>query len=413
MDSIDPVIFFKQNKVYRKSEIHERFGGQSQSGISTPRQFPVIFLFHTPTGVRYGYQDGWSANGTYLYRCEGTKGDIKLERGNLAIRDHRKNKEHILLFEESKKRGHYQFLGEFTCIGYEDVKTVDESGELRRGIVFELMPIDQTADLEDDTTLDVEDDLSTPLAMLRAKAFDASEYSPTDEIGKKAVSTYYRRSDDVRRYVKRRALGFCEGCGEPAPFKTKKGNPYLEAHHVIRRADKGPDSPDTVIALCPNCHKRIDQGKDSDEYTSLLKERVRHIEDKQDKNTYDNVACAIILDDSRRVLIAQRSENNTQEGCWEFVGGKIEDGETIKDCLKREVYEELKINIKNIVPYHAVYYDYYDSTVRLLAAVCAFDSGDITLKDHSKYEWILINNLKSYDLCPADKSIAEKIDKIV
>lgn len=90
MTNGDPLQFFKQNMIYKKTIIHKQFGGQTQGGISTPSEFPMILLFHTSRGVRYGYEDGWSDDGTYLYSGEGAQGDMKYDRGNLAIRDHRK-----------------------------------------------------------------------------------------------------------------------------------------------------------------------------------------------------------------------------------------------------------------------------------------------------------------------------------
>lgn len=66
-----------------------------------------------------------------------------------------------------------------------------------------------------------------------------------------------QRSDLVKKCVKRRAAGICELCGKPAPFYNKKGEPYLECHHIIPIADKGPDEVDNAVALCPNCHRKM------------------------------------------------------------------------------------------------------------------------------------------------------------
>ena len=61
----------------------------------------------------------------------------------------------------------------------------------------------------------------------------------------------------MSEYAKRRAHGFCQLCGEAAPFLRKNGEPFLETHHVIWLADGGDDSIDNTVALCPNCHKKM------------------------------------------------------------------------------------------------------------------------------------------------------------
>jgi 5-methylcytosine-specific restriction endonuclease McrA len=88
----------------------------------------------------------------------------------------------------------------------------------------------------------------------------------------------YTRSNAVRDYVLARAGGQCEGCGEPAPFTSKTGDPYLHAHHVCELSDGGSDTPDTVIALCPNCHYQVHHGEDGDKYNRELKEKLKRIE---------------------------------------------------------------------------------------------------------------------------------------
>nr|WP_297708952.1 HNH endonuclease [uncultured Butyrivibrio sp.] len=61
----------------------------------------------------------------------------------------------------------------------------------------------------------------------------------------------------VSEYAKRRAKGYCQLCGEPAPFFDYNGRPFLETHHVIWLADGGEDSINNTVALCPNCHRKM------------------------------------------------------------------------------------------------------------------------------------------------------------
>lgn len=93
-------------------------------------------------------------------------------------------------------------------------------------------------------------------------------------------SSEYSRSTAIKRYVKKRANGYCEGCEKPAPFTSKTGEPYLHAHHVFELSDGGSDTPDTVVALCPNCHFRVHHGKDGKEYNKKLYEKVQQLEEE-------------------------------------------------------------------------------------------------------------------------------------
>jgi 5-methylcytosine-specific restriction protein A len=91
---------FEVGKIYdRQRDIHARFKGQEQGGISTPAGTPFIFLFTGETGEQYGYKDHWTDDGVYLYTGEGQVGDMEFVRGNKAIRDHSANSKDMLLFE--------------------------------------------------------------------------------------------------------------------------------------------------------------------------------------------------------------------------------------------------------------------------------------------------------------------------
>lgn len=67
----------------------------------------------------------------------------------------------------------------------------------------------------------------------------------------------YIRDPYISEYAKRRANGICQLCEKPAPFMNSKGEPYLESHHVIWLSAGGDDSVDNVVALCPNCHRKM------------------------------------------------------------------------------------------------------------------------------------------------------------
>lgn len=73
-------------------------------------------------------------------------------------------------------------------------------------------------------------------------------------------SVQHKRNPDVIAEVLARADGICECCKKEAPFKTKKGEPYLEVHHKIPLAEDGDDIVENAEALCPNCHREKHYG---------------------------------------------------------------------------------------------------------------------------------------------------------
>jgi 5-methylcytosine-specific restriction protein A len=84
------------------------------------------------------------------------------------------------------------------------------------------------------------------------------------------ISTYYSRNADVVKITRARARGICQLCGQPAPFKDSKKNPYLEVHHVVWLSRGGEDSTDNTVALCPNCHARMHVVEDEADMKKLM-----------------------------------------------------------------------------------------------------------------------------------------------
>ncbi|MCQ4334240.1 HNH endonuclease [Natronomonas sp. F2-12] len=125
----------------------------------------------------------------------------------------------------------------------------------------------------------VKDDLNE----LREKAKEDAIESVTKETTTRTTKSQYSRSTAIREYVMARADGICEGCGDPAPFTSKTGEPYLHAHHIHELSDEGSDTPDTVVGLCPNCHYRIHHGEDGNEFNQELLEQVQRLERDHDQ----------------------------------------------------------------------------------------------------------------------------------
>ncbi|EGW35927.1 8-oxo-dGTP diphosphatase MutT [Desulfosporosinus sp. OT] len=120
------------------------------------------------------------------------------------------------------------------------------------------------------------------------------------------------------------------------------------------------------------------------------------------------VTAAIILKNNK-VLIAQRAPSDKLAGKWEFPGGKIELGETPQECLKREIKEELDVDIAVLNFFGESIFAYPSGTIKLMAFWCKWISDEVTLKVHSQIVWVNRHELGLYDFAPADIPLVEKL----
>lgn len=129
--------------------------------------------------------------------------------------------------------------------------------------------------------------------------------------------------------------------------------------------------------------------------------------DKLCEKPYYEVVAALIWDKDR-FLICQRPKNKARALLWEFVGGKVEKGESKEDALIRECREELAINIAVDSIFTEVTHDYPDITIHLTLFNSRIVGGQLTLLEHNAMAWITPSEIENYDFCPADKVILEK-----
>ena len=95
----------------------------------------------------------------------------------------------------------------------------------------------------------------------------------------KAFKSYsFDRDPYVKAWVLQRAAGECECCNLPAPFKTNDGRYFLEVHHLIPLVDKGSDTVENCIGVCPNCHRMLHYGQNKE---SLRAKLIKLIEEKE------------------------------------------------------------------------------------------------------------------------------------
>lgn len=122
------------------------------------------------------------------------------------------------------------------------------------------------------------------------------------------------------------------------------------------------------------------------------------------------VTCAIIYFENK-ILAVQRSETMKLPLKWEFAGGKIENGESEIDCVKREVLEELNIHIKIKSKLTPVIHQYPDFKIKLIPFIADFVSGDLKLKEHANYVFLTKDELPNLDWAEADLPIIEEFLK--
>ena len=117
-----------------------------------------------------------------------------------------------------------------------------------------------------------------------------------------------------------------------------------------------------------------------------------------------NVVAAIILDEEKRILATQRGYGE-YEGWWEFPGGKIEPGEGPEVALRREIMEELGVEILVENMLCTVEYDYPKFHLSMLCYMCRISNGEIDLREHKSAQWLTKETLDDVEWLPADVEV--------
>jgi 8-oxo-dGTP diphosphatase len=122
-----------------------------------------------------------------------------------------------------------------------------------------------------------------------------------------------------------------------------------------------------------------------------------------------DVTAAIILNDQNQVLICQRGPGGNHGYMWEFPGGKVEEGETLADCLARECLEELEItiNVGNLLT--SALHRLPTREIRLNFFWATLVTGVPTKKVHNEVRWVNVSELGAYNFCPPDEAAIDLI----
>lgn len=216
----------------------------------------VTVLDHT----RSIYEGRW-INDVLHFTGMGLEGDQRIDYAqNKTLVESRNNEIDIFLFEVFRQ-GDYIFKGPVELAGepYQEEQP-DINSNARQVWIFPLKMVNQPSILPITETVHL---TKQKQRQRIAKRLSDKELLKRAICSRKSagarnlLSTVFEANVYVAELAKRRAEGICQLCGQPAPFKDKMGEPYLEPHHIVWLSQGGEDNIENTVALCPNCHTKM------------------------------------------------------------------------------------------------------------------------------------------------------------
>lgn len=208
-----------------------------------------------------------------------------------------------------------------------------------------------------------------------------------------AAATVNREGEvegDVERYVLLRSFDFCEMCGIAG--SSWGPNSLLSVRCFGDRL-----SPAESLCLCPDC-------RDNAPVNECLA-KAKWVEENLAQEDLLYVTAAVTLA-SDKVLLCQKPDSKL----WEFPGGKLDEGETLVQGLRREIEEELNLQVVVTGPVALIDYDYGRVKIRLFGLFCETqDISTLHLKEHLDHQWCPLSRLETVDLSAADVVMAQKL----
>jgi len=120
---------------------------------------------------------------------------------------------------------------------------------------------------------------------------------------------------------------------------------------------------------------------------------------------------AAIIRDGKKILICQRAADDECDMLWEFPGGKRENGETLEECIIREIREELELDIKILGVFTRSIYYYNNNEIYFTVFNTEISSGVLSLNVHNAAEWVTVEEMTGYKFMPADIEFVRKMMK--
>lgn len=118
---------------------------------------------------------------------------------------------------------------------------------------------------------------------------------------------------------------------------------------------------------------------------------------------------AALIWEGEKFMICQRPAHKARGLLWEFVGGKVEQGETKEQALIRECREELAVTVAPRDIFMDVVHEYPDLTVHLTLFNASIAEGVPQKLEHNDIQWITVGEIDNYAFCPADETILARL----
>lgn len=254
---IESIEQLQPGSILNNEELCSIFSCSTQGGMR--RSHTTNTLVIVSNHIKSIYDDRWMGD-TFHYTGMGTKGDQSLDFAqNKTLTESNNNGISVHLFEVFVEK-EYSYIGQvkLSVKPYFE-KQPAEDGLIRDACVFPLR-------LEDGKSPIINKEYSQKAfetKARKAKKLSNEEVEHRAKSAKKKVGTrntvsqQHERDPWVAEHAKRIANGICQLCQNPAPFKNKAGEPYLETHHIVWLAKGGEDTIKNTVALCPNCHRKM------------------------------------------------------------------------------------------------------------------------------------------------------------
>lgn len=242
-------------KAYHNEEISKAFKCSTQGGMRRSHATNTLVIFADHTKGIYEDKPIINEDGKeiLLYTGMGKEGDQDINFGqNKTLSESRINGVRVYLFEAFKP-GEHIFKGQVEL--FEDPYTTIQ--QERKVWIFPLHIIGNNYMIPEDLLKEKEIEKEKEASRLSDQdLFNRAKNA--ERLGQRYTTTKtFDRDPYVAEYVKRRANGLCDLCGNPAPFLDKKGKPYLESHHIKWLSKGGEDTIYNAVALDPSCHRKM------------------------------------------------------------------------------------------------------------------------------------------------------------
>lgn len=211
----------------------------------------------------------------------------------------------------------------------------------------------------------------------------------------RVLTRYYGIDEDIRRSaVKNRVQELADEL-----IDSKRPGDFNQAVMELGATVCTPSGPE--CGACPlqaGCQAARTARQDEIPYKSPPNKRPHH-----------QIGVGVIRDGEERVLIALRPEDAMLGGLWEFPGGKREEGEELEETVRRELREELGVEVTVDKPLMKVDHAYSHLTVTLNVFLCSLDSGTPSARDSQEVRWVTLDELDEYPFPKANRAITEKL----